>query len=160
MKLTADQYYYVYFCMFEDPAMFKPLSYSSEFVCIRQPFVPSTDNASFKAKNIRAGSPDLFMSMHPTGLLYSPDFGEVLLVVLTFTINSSNVAGFAFFVSGVDFGFFPIRLSKADAALGLPDLTGPSRSWEQKVLGYNQNSNNIHHFFGFSRKSSTVQLYL
>ena len=37
MKLTADQYYYVYFCMLEEPAMFKPLSYSSEFVSIRQP---------------------------------------------------------------------------------------------------------------------------
>ena len=48
--------------------------------------------------------------------------------MLTFTINSSNVAGFVFFVSDVDFGFFPIRLSKADAALGLPDLAGPSRS--------------------------------
>ena len=44
--------------MLEEPAMFKPLSYSSEFVSIRQPFVLSTDNASFKAKNIRAGSPD------------------------------------------------------------------------------------------------------
>ena len=50
MKLTADQYYYVYFCMLEEPAMFKPLSYSSEFVSIRQSFVLSTDNASFKAK--------------------------------------------------------------------------------------------------------------
>ena len=49
--------------MLEEPAMFKPLSYSSEFVSIRQSFVLSTDNASFKAKNIRAGSPDLFMSM-------------------------------------------------------------------------------------------------
>ena len=63
MKLNADQYYYVYFCMFKEPAMFKPLSYSSEFVSIRQPLLFSTDNASFKAKNIRAGSPDLFMSM-------------------------------------------------------------------------------------------------
>ena len=63
MKLAADQYYYVYFCMFEEPAMFKTLSYSSEFVSIRQLFVLSTDNASFKAKSIRAGSPDLFMSM-------------------------------------------------------------------------------------------------
>ena len=63
MKLTADQYYYAYFCLFEEPAMFKPLSYSSEFVSIRLPLVLSTDNASFKAKNIRAGSPDLFMSM-------------------------------------------------------------------------------------------------
>ena len=63
MKLTADQYYYVYFCMLKEPAMFKSLSYSSEFISIRQPFVLSTDNASFKAKNIRAGSPDLFMSM-------------------------------------------------------------------------------------------------
>ena len=43
--------------------MFKPLSYLSEFVSIRQPFVLSTDNACFKAKNLRAGSPDLFMSM-------------------------------------------------------------------------------------------------
>ena len=49
--------------MLKEPAMFKSLSYSSEFVSIRQPFVLSTDNASFKAKNIRAGSPDLFMSM-------------------------------------------------------------------------------------------------
>ena len=63
MKLTADQYHYVYFCMLKEPAMFKSLSNSSEFVSIRQPFVLSTDNASFKAKNIRAGSPDLFMSM-------------------------------------------------------------------------------------------------
>ena len=63
MKLPADQYYYVCFCMLEEPAMFKPLSYSSEFVSIRQRLVLSTDNASFKAKNIRAGSPDLFMSM-------------------------------------------------------------------------------------------------
>ena len=29
MKLPADQYYCVYFCMLEEPAMFKPLSYSS-----------------------------------------------------------------------------------------------------------------------------------
>ena len=34
MKSTADQYYYVYFCMFEEPAMSKPLPYSSEFVSI------------------------------------------------------------------------------------------------------------------------------
>ena len=73
MKLTADQYYYVYFCTLEEPAMFKPLSYSSEFVIIRQPFVFSTDNASFKAKNIRAGSPDLFMSMKQTGILLKND---------------------------------------------------------------------------------------
>ena len=46
----------------------KPFSYSSEFVSIRQPLVLSTDNASFKAKNIR-GSPDLFMSM--TGTPYN-----------------------------------------------------------------------------------------
>ena len=63
MKFTADQCYCVYFCVFEEPAMFKPLSYSSEFVSIRQPFVLSTNNASFQVKNIRAGSPDLFMSM-------------------------------------------------------------------------------------------------
>ena len=71
MKLTADQYYCVYFCVFEEPAMFKPLSYSSEFVSIRHPFVLSTDNASFKAKNIRAGSPDLFMSMVGSNLVTS-----------------------------------------------------------------------------------------
>ena len=47
----------------EKPAMFKPLSYSSEFVNIRQPLVLLTDNASFKTKNIQAGSPDLFMSI-------------------------------------------------------------------------------------------------
>ena len=66
MKLTADQFYFVYFCMFEEPAMFQPFSYSSEFVSIRPPLVLSTDNGSFNAKNIRArraGSPDLFMSM-------------------------------------------------------------------------------------------------
>ena len=34
MNLSADQYYYVYFCMFEEPAMSKPLSYSSECVSI------------------------------------------------------------------------------------------------------------------------------
>ena len=49
MKLTADQFYYVYFCMLQEPAMFKPLSYSSEFVSIRQLLILSTDNASFKA---------------------------------------------------------------------------------------------------------------
>ena len=50
MKLPADQFYYIYFCMLEEPAMFKPLSYSSEFVSIRQLLMLSTDNASFKAK--------------------------------------------------------------------------------------------------------------
>ena len=30
MKLTADQYYYVYFCMFEEPAMFKTPSTTCE----------------------------------------------------------------------------------------------------------------------------------
>ena len=35
MKLPADHYYFVYFCMLEEPAMFKPLSYSSVFVSIR-----------------------------------------------------------------------------------------------------------------------------
>ena len=70
MKLTADQYYNVYFCMLEEPAMFKPLSYSSVLVSIRQPLVLSTDNASFKAKNIRAGSPDLFMSTGPTRVTF------------------------------------------------------------------------------------------
>ena len=78
MKLTADPYYYVYFCAFEEPAMFKPLSYSSEFVSIRQPCVLSTDNASFKAKNIRAGSPDLFMSMVLTYTRIQPERGQDL----------------------------------------------------------------------------------
>ena len=50
MKLTADQYYYVYFCMLEEPAMFKPLSYSSEFFSIRQPYLFCTDNASLQEK--------------------------------------------------------------------------------------------------------------
>ena len=40
MKLTADQYYYVYFCMLEEPAMFKPLLYSLEFVSINQSLRP------------------------------------------------------------------------------------------------------------------------
>ena len=60
MMVTADHYHYVYFHMLEEPAMFKPLSYSSEFISIRQPLVFSTDNA--RQKNIRLGSPDLFMS--------------------------------------------------------------------------------------------------
>ena len=34
MKLTADQYSYVYFSILKEPAMFKPLSYSSVFVSI------------------------------------------------------------------------------------------------------------------------------
>ena len=34
MKLMADHYYFVYFCMFEEPAMFKRLSYSSELLLI------------------------------------------------------------------------------------------------------------------------------
>ena len=50
MKLTAGQYCCVYFCMFEEPAMFKPLSYLSEFLSIRQSLVLLTDNANFKAK--------------------------------------------------------------------------------------------------------------
>ena len=33
-EVTADQYYCVYFCMLEEPAIVKPLSYSSEFVSI------------------------------------------------------------------------------------------------------------------------------
>ena len=45
---------------------FKLLLYSSGFVSIRQPSVPSIDNASFKSKNIRAGNPDVFMSMIDT----------------------------------------------------------------------------------------------
>ena len=54
-------------CIFEAsvPTLLKMivLSYSSGFVSVRQSFVLSTDHASFEAKNIRAGSPDLFMSM-------------------------------------------------------------------------------------------------
>ena len=76
MKLTADQFYFVYFCMLEEPAMFKPLSYSSEFVIIRQLLMLSTDNASFKAKNIRAGSPDLFMSMPTTDCKKNTNIGR------------------------------------------------------------------------------------
>ena len=45
LRLTVDQYYYVYFRMFEKPAMFKPVLYFSKFVSIRQPSVLSTDNA-------------------------------------------------------------------------------------------------------------------
>ena len=36
IKLTADQYCYVHFRIFEEPAIFKPLSYSSEFVSVNQ----------------------------------------------------------------------------------------------------------------------------
>ena len=64
---SSGSFYAVYFCTLEDPAMSflssLPLLYSSEFVSIREPLVPSTDNASFQAKNIRVGSPDIFMSM-------------------------------------------------------------------------------------------------
>mgnify|MGYP002803841462 CR=1 FL=1 len=35
MKFPADQYYCVYFCMLEEPAMVKPLKYSSEFFSIQ-----------------------------------------------------------------------------------------------------------------------------
>ena len=56
--------------MFEEPAMFKPLSYSSEVVSIRQPLALLTDNESLKAKNIRAGSPDIFMSMGKTRTMF------------------------------------------------------------------------------------------
>ena len=52
MKLTADQYYCVYFCVFEEQAMFKPLSYSSEFVSIRHPFVLSTDKLQASRQKI------------------------------------------------------------------------------------------------------------
>ena len=41
MKLTADQYYYVYFSMLEESAMLKPLSYcqnSSVFVNLKARF--------------------------------------------------------------------------------------------------------------------------
>ena len=58
MKLTADQYYYVYLCMLEEPAILKSLSYSSAFSVFNQ--------ASFKAKNIGASSSDLFISMCQT----------------------------------------------------------------------------------------------
>ena len=51
--------------MFEELAMFKSLSYSSEFVSIRQPLVLSTIvlERKLQGKNLRAGSPDIFMSM-------------------------------------------------------------------------------------------------
>ena len=52
MKLTADQYYYVYFCMFEEPAMFKPLSYSLEFVSIRQPKLQGKNHTSRQSRSI------------------------------------------------------------------------------------------------------------
>ena len=35
-EVTCLPVLFVYFCMLEEPAMFKPLSYSSEFVSIRQ----------------------------------------------------------------------------------------------------------------------------
>ena len=92
MKSTADQYYCVYFCVFEEPAMFKPLSYSSVFVSIRQPFVLSTDNASFKAKNIRAGSPDLFMSM-VTECGNTEQVGILSEHALTLTRNRPRIIG-------------------------------------------------------------------
>ena len=71
MKLTADQYYYVYFCMLEEPAMFMLLLCSSEFVSIRQPLVLSTDNASFKAINIT-----LWLFLTPMGLNFNPEPGQ------------------------------------------------------------------------------------
>ena len=49
--------------MLEEPAMVKPLSYSSEFVSIRQFLCFQLITQSFRQKNIRAGSPDIFMSM-------------------------------------------------------------------------------------------------
>ena len=42
----------------------------------------STDNASFKAKNIRAGSPDLFMSMTK----YDDKRGHELVVIITIMV--------------------------------------------------------------------------
>ena len=48
--------------------MFKPFSYSSEFVSIRRPLILSTEH-KLQGKNIRAGSPDIFMSMVHTGFL-------------------------------------------------------------------------------------------
>ena len=43
MKLPADQYYFVYFCMLEEPAMFKPhiRQNSSVFVTFNRPRMTS-----------------------------------------------------------------------------------------------------------------------
>ena len=62
MKLTADQCYYASFCILVEPGMFKPLSYSSEFVSVCQHLWFSNNHASINSKNIREGSPDEFMS--------------------------------------------------------------------------------------------------
>ena len=56
MKLTVDQYCYVYFCIFEEPAMFKPLSYSPVLV---SPCDIQLVTQALRQKNIRTGSPDV-----------------------------------------------------------------------------------------------------
>ena len=69
MKLNADRYY-LYFCMFEELAMFKQLSYSSQFVRNRQPWVLSTNNPYFEAKtNEQAVQMYLFQWMQLVGLV-------------------------------------------------------------------------------------------
>ena len=56
----------VLFCIFLYVWRASDVQITLIFVSIRPPLVLSTDNASFNAKNIRAGSPDLFMSMIQT----------------------------------------------------------------------------------------------
>ena len=63
MKLTADQFImYIFVCWKSQRC--------SNHSRIRQLLILSTDNASFQVKNIRAGSPDLFMSMVVMGNLH------------------------------------------------------------------------------------------
>ena len=90
MKLTADQYYYVYFCMFEEPAMFKPLSYSSEFVSIRQPLVLLTDNASFKAKK-HTSRQSRYTYVNGPNVLESNDIGNITFGALCVNLIQSNL---------------------------------------------------------------------
>ena len=52
--------------------MVKPLSYLSVFVSIHD-----IGNASFKAKNIQAGSPDVFMSMAKSSANQLKTYGNV-----------------------------------------------------------------------------------
>ena len=50
MRLTADQYCtYILFYIFEEPAMFKSLSNSSEYASIRQISCLAIDNAIMRA---------------------------------------------------------------------------------------------------------------
>ena len=61
-------------------------------------------------------------------------------MVLTLAMNSSSVAGLLFFASAVDdVDFFPIRLSKAEAAFAFPDFDGLSRSEDINKYGVLKN---------------------